>query len=314
MLRAAVVVQGVLDDPHHGGVGAPAVVAGGHDVGQVGAVGKFPAHGQHGAGLDAPQQVSAAGRRGPPLVRAGEAPVGHQQVTGSKGSEQLPRDHGLGGGERPQGRVGDGVRAALGQCHHPHLREGGPLAPVGRGATEPCVVLLAVRHVERGPVDRHQTPTAVPGTDGGFGRHGLGGLLEQRLQRLRSELDPGPGDRRGRRHLPRPRPAPGPRETLGQQPRDLLITLPGEQAHGQDEVDHHPGRKQPIALPGLPALLDNPVHQLRRERPRQQSDRDPVRQSLVRRRLDLSRAWHPGTSWTGSLPAMSLKSLVLRLD
>ncbi|WP_371098840.1 hypothetical protein, partial [Streptomyces sanglieri] len=40
---------------------------------------------------------------------AGEAPVGHQQVIRSEGFEQLPREHGLRGGERPQSCVGGGA-------------------------------------------------------------------------------------------------------------------------------------------------------------------------------------------------------------
>ena len=98
---------------------------------------------------------------------------------------------------------------------------------------------------------------------------------------------------------PRPHP-PSPRGQLpGQQVRapPLVIQPVGqlghhlpvaavpapEQPQRQDEVHHQPGRQQPPPLLPGPRRLDDLIDQLRRERPGQRPDRDPVRQPAVRR-------------------------------
>lgn len=158
-----------------------------------------------------------------------------------------------------------------GQRHHPHLRIRAPLGATGLRPPEVRGVLLAARHIEDRAVDRHQPPPPIPGTSGLLGRQRPGNLGEQRLQRLRLQLHPRPRDRRRTRHLPRARPALRPGQTLHEQPRDLLMVLPREQAHRQHEIDHHPRRQQPSAQARTAALSDHPVHQLGRKRACQQS-------------------------------------------
>ena len=56
-----------------------------------------------------------------------------------------------------------------------------------------------------------------------------------------------------------------------------------EQPQREHEVHHQPGRQQPAPLLPRPRHLDGLIDQLRRERPGQHPDRDPVRQPPVRR-------------------------------
>ena len=56
-----------------------------------------------------------------------------------------------------------------------------------------------------------------------------------------------------------------------------------EQPQRQHEIHHQPGRQQPAALLPRPRRLDDLIDQVRRERPGQHPDRDPVRQPAVRR-------------------------------
>jgi hypothetical protein len=70
----------------------------------------------------------------------------------------------------------------------PDLRIGTPFDAVGLRAPEVRRVLLAVRHIEDRAVDRHQPPTAIPGTDGGLQGHRTGRLVDQHLQRLRAKF------------------------------------------------------------------------------------------------------------------------------
>jgi hypothetical protein len=56
-----------------------------------------------------------------------------------------------------------------------------------------------------------------------------------------------------------------------------------EQPQRQHEVHHQPGRQQPPALLPGARRPDNLIDQVRRERPGQHPDRDPVRQPAVRR-------------------------------
>ena len=56
-----------------------------------------------------------------------------------------------------------------------------------------------------------------------------------------------------------------------------------EQPQRQHEVHHQPGRQQPPPLLPRPRRLHDLIHQLRRESPGQNPDRDPVRQPAVRR-------------------------------
>ena len=81
------------------------------------------------------------------------------------------------------------------------------------------------------------------------------------------------------------RPAPLVVQAVGQLGHHLPVpAVPApEQPQGQHEIHHQPGRQQPPPLLPRPGDLDDLIHQLRRERPRQHPDRDPVRQPAVRR-------------------------------
>jgi len=59
-------------------------------------------------------------------------------------------------------------------------------------------------------------------------------------------------------------------------------SLPGKQAHCQHEVDHQPGRQQPVPLLHPTHLRQHLVHKRLRKRLCQHPDRDPVRQQLTR--------------------------------
>ena len=57
-----------------------------------------------------------------------------------------------------------------------------------------------------------------------------------------------------------------------------------EQPQRQHEVHHRPARRQPAPLLPRPGHPDDPIDQLRRERPGQHPHRDPVRQPAIRRK------------------------------
>lgn len=202
------------------------------------------------------------------------------------------------------------MSAALGHRHHTNLRKRRPINAGRRTgaarATEPLHVLRRVRRIEGGAVDSQHPPAPIPRTTTRRGRQRLGDLLEQHLQRRRAQPDPRPRDRRRRGHPPRLRPPRRPRQPLGQQPGHLFITLTGEQAHRQHEIHHHPRRQQPITLPLPTGLGDHPIHQLRRKRPGQQPDRDPIRQPRICLGLHLPRPRRPHTSRTPNLPDQTL--------
>jgi hypothetical protein len=177
---------------------------------------------------------------------------------------------------------------------------------MGLGPPEGGLVGGGVGHVQGRPVDRQHPPAPIPRPGGARCRKRPSDLGEQRLQWPSAKPLPGTGDRLGGRHLPGAPPAPGPRQPLGQQPGDLLVGLPTNQRQRQHQVDHHPGRQQPV--PPLPPtrLVDHPVHQLWWERRGQHTDRDPIRQPLLDGRLDLAHSRHPLTSGRAPYQAIDL--------
>jgi hypothetical protein len=62
------------------------------------------------------------------------------------------------------------------------------------------------------------------------------------------------------------------------------LGVPGleEQHHRQQVIHHHPGGQRALAPLADARLLDNPVHQLRREHLGEHADPDPVRQPVTR--------------------------------
>jgi site-specific DNA recombinase len=293
------VAKGVLDHPHGDRLALGAPVVGGTDAAQVGPVCKLPVHRQHRVGPGAPHQRRAGGGRRPPQLCPGEQAVGQQQHPRTEHAQQRPRQGRLAAAVGADGRRTDRVGAALGHPDHADLREGGLLAPMGLRPAKRPLVGLGIRHVQGRPVDRQHPPAPIPRPLRLLAGKRPGDLGEQPLQHLRPKPLPGPGDRLGRGDLPRSAPVTRPPQPAHQQPGDLLVGLPAEQRHRQHQVDHHPGGQQP--MPPLPParLGDHPIHQLRRERRSQHPDRDPIRQPLLHRRLDLTRSWHPPSSRGG---------------
>ena len=149
----------------------------------------------------------------------------------------------LAGAQRPDRGVEHDVGAALDQADHTDLRIPHVLLAPPRPGRPPerLHVGLRVRQIEGGPVDRGQPPIAVERAPGVPIGHRRAHRREQLLHRLDAQPGAGLPDRRRRRHRPRRTPPPRARKPFGQQPGDLLVALPGEQAHRQHEVHHQTG-------------------------------------------------------------------------
>ena len=217
-----------------------------------------------------------------------------------------------------QGLLPDRVRAKArpDQRPGPRLRRGQPAdlrkRPVPgriRGAGEERGVLLGVRHVAGGTIDRdHPQPAAehprhrIGGRTVGRAADRAGDRVEQHVQRIGAQPGPGPRQVGDVRRAPPPA-LPGIHPTVriqhpGQQlpaaaaviqPVDQLAQHPGvaavaapEQPQRQHEVHHEPGRQQPATdLPGV-GHLHHLIHQLGRERLGQRPYRHPVGQPPLR--------------------------------
>jgi len=150
----------------------------------------------------------------------------------------------------------------------------------GRPA-EPLIVVRGVGHVQSRAVEGDHPPTAVPRTLRLRCGDRLGDLGEQRRQRLRAQAAAGVDQRGARRDGPGAGPHLRPQQPLDQQRCDFHVGLAGPQAQRQHEVHRHPRRQLADALLACAGRLDHPVHQLGRERGRQHTDRDEVRQPLL---------------------------------
>ncbi len=235
---------------------------------------------------------SAGARSGPPQLESGDAAVGRQQHSRLEPAQQAGNQLLFMNRQRAGCRGEHRVCPALHQCSDPHLRVGTALlSPAGTGTAEVRAVRLGVRDVEDGAVHGDQPPPAIPGAGRVLDGHRSANPREQCLQRLRPQPSAGSADRTRRRHVPWLLPLPHPFQALRQQPGDFLIALPGEQAHREHEIHHHPGRQQPGTLFPAPALRDHLIHHPGWKHPRQHPQSDPVRQPLTRR-LHLPRPWH----------------------
>ena len=295
-------VHGVLDDPD--GQRRAVALAGRRQFRQVGTVGQdFHRFQGEGRGR-APQDVRPGGQELPGQRPGQELAVGQHQHARAEAS--LSRA-GRGPGPARNPGTGPGMPRAGSRSRTPpppatDLRERPVTGLVGRPA-EVLVVRRAVRHVRRRPVDGHHPQPAA----GHPGRLIIPDrprdLLEQEPDRRRAELAPPP---RQRGDVRRPPPPPLPRihpaariQVPGQQAsgaplmvqpvRQLDHHLPvpavpaPEQPQRQHEIHHQPRRQQPAPLLPRPGILHRGIHQLRRENPGQDTDRDPVRQPPVRR-------------------------------
>ena len=166
------------------------------------------------------------------------------------------------------------------------------------------IVGRLVRHVRRRPVDRDDPQPAAEHPRRPLLPDRPRDLLEQEPDRCRAELAAAPRQRRDVRRLPPPPAArvhPAARvqllpcqqvtgaplmvQAVGQLGHHLPVpAVPApEQPQGQHEIHHQPRRQQPSPLLPGPGRVHRRIHQLRRENPGQDTDRDPVRQPAVRR-------------------------------
>ena len=208
----------------------------------------------------------------------------------------------LRGPVRAHGRTEQAPGPRLGRRHPPDLRERAVPGLVRRPAEE-RVILLAVRNVRHGPVYRHDPQPAAEHPRRPVRSRRPRHLLEQHPDRCLPELAAAPRQRRDVR-LPPPPAVPGidpavlvqlPGQQVSAAP--LVVQAVGqlghhqpvpavpapEQPQGQHEVHHQPRRQQPPALLPGSRRLNDLINQIRRERPGQHPDRDPVRQPPVRR-------------------------------
>ena len=221
---------------------------------------------------------------------------------GAEAAQQVRGQRLLGVGIAADRRAQQAAGPGLGRRDPPGLRER-PVPGLVRRPAEERGVLAAVRHVGHRPVHRDHAQPAAEHPQRPVRPRRPGHVLEQHPHRISAQLPPAPRQRGDVRQPPLP-PAPGVhpqprRQPPGQQVRapPLAVQPVGqlghhlavpavpapEQPQRQDEIHHQPGREQPAPLLARPGDLDDLVDQLRRERPGQYPDRDPVRQPAVRR-------------------------------
>ena len=170
-------------------------------------------------------------------VPGGEVAVGQHDHPGAQAAQQ-PRGVGrLPEAGRPEHDVDQRPGTARHQCQQPQL--GVPGTAVGAGLLGvPGADCVAVGDRNDGPVDRaHQQP-APPHP--ALARPGQWApeQVEEPLHRRRPDPPPGLGHRAGRRH--RARVSAG-----GQFAPHTAVADLGEQAAGQQQVDHHPRGQVP---------------------------------------------------------------------
>ncbi len=211
-----------------------------------------------------------------------EVPVSRQQVTGGEPAQQLAGQRLLPGGQRGGRGAQHRPGAAFAEAGHADLRERAAPAVIARIA-ELGGVLRRVRKIQAHPVHRDQPHPRheralllLPGQrPGHLLQQGCHHLPAQPLARIR--------DRRRRRLHPQrhahPEP-PRPVQARDQLVPHLRVTGIEEQHHRQQVIHHHPRRQRARTLLAHARLLDDPVHQLRREHLRQHADPDPVRQPV----------------------------------
>ena len=200
---------------------------------------------------------------------------------------------------RPEQAPGPG----LGRRHPPDLRERAVPGLVRRPAEERGVLLCCPARPSWTRPSRHDPQPAAEDARRAVRARRPRHVLEQHPDRVRAQF-PAPARQRGDvRLLPPPalpRVDPAVRVQLpGQQVRAAPLVVQAvrqlghhlpvpavpapEQPQGQHEIRHQPRRQQPAPLLPRPRHLDDLIDQLRRERPGQHTDRDPVRQPPVRR-------------------------------
>ena len=149
------------------------------------------------------------------------------------------------------------VRAALGQRHHPGLRERRTLTLVHPGPTEALVVLGGVGHIQTR--SRRSPPAAAPPATPPASHRSPTAARPDRTtpSPARTPTGPGPG-RSPTSTATSPAPSPDrPRQPVGQQRQHVLIGALRMQRHPDREVRHHPRRQRPMPLLGPTRLGDH---------------------------------------------------------
>ncbi len=227
--------------------------------------------------LRPPDQIGARRRCLFPQGEPGEPSVCEQHHAGFEPLDQDLRQRQLRRRVGAELGVEDRVRSALRQSNESGLGKGRTLTLVHPGTTEELVVCDAVRHVERGAVDRDQPPARQPRPRRVRCRQRLRDPVEQRLDRLRPETFAGLEDRRLRRQLHRLS-ARRPRQAVGQQAQHVLIGTLRMQGHPHREVRHRLRRQRPMPLLLAARRRDHVIDHRRRKRTSQQPDRHQIRQ------------------------------------
>ena len=221
-------------------------------------------------------------------LEAVEVAISQTQHPRAQRPPQLVRQRQLTARVRSQRHARDRVRAALGKPDQPQLREPAhslPCAPTPACRTAPrslaspprqCTCHRCSQPSGRGTT-RPPSPTLASGT-ATCSNNARNGSDPNRERACAS--------RALRRHAPRRAPPRRPRQTIDQHPDHLLIRRGAVQRQPQHVVDNHPRRQQPLTLLATTRLRHHPIDQLRRKHPRQNADRDVIRQALIRLRLD----------------------------
>ena len=161
-------------------------------------------------GPDPPQQVRAGPDRLAPQGVGEEPAVGEQQHPRLQPVQQRSAKVASDSAYVPICGGEDRVGAALGQRHHPGLRERRLLALVHPRPAEVLGVRGRVGHIQAGAVDRDQPPPGQPHPRRRLGPDRPGDPREQRRQRLRTQPRPGLEDRRLARRRGTPPATPTP--------------------------------------------------------------------------------------------------------
>jgi hypothetical protein len=152
-----------------------------------------------------------------------------------------------------------GVGAALDEECQPHLGMVGAAVAAG-AAVEDGIVVRAVRHVQHSAVDRYQSQTEPVGARRVRSGYRPAEVVEQRLQRLRPDPLPGPGQGGAVWHRDLPGPQTAQRRPDVTQRRG--VTLTSEQAQPEHHIDHDPSRQRPVPALAAAGLVDGHLDQI----------------------------------------------------
>ena len=161
----------------------PAVLRGGVEATQVGAVSQPLVTRQNSILLDPPQQLRLSGQCLAPHLKAKESPISQAQHGAVQCAQHLFGQGVLARGIGAHAGAKQHVRAVLHQRDETKLRVG-TAAPTCARAAKGLIVGLLVGHIHGAAVYAHQSPLSVPGTLGGWSRDGFDHFIMKLAQRL----------------------------------------------------------------------------------------------------------------------------------